>query len=208
MSILSQLATAFGNKNEVPNIELAIRLVAKPDPKAIDELVQCLSTATMDIRSDAIKVLYEIGERKPELIADHVSDFISLLDTKNNRILWGLITALNTITLLKPKEIYAELPAILSASERGSVIAKDRTVGILSNLATTKTYSKKVLPLLLDEIKRAPENQLAMYAEMAAPVVDASSKQEFVSILTTRLKTIDKESKKKRIEKVLKKLPV
>jgi hypothetical protein len=45
-----------------------------------------------------------------------------------------------------------------------------------------------------------------MYAENALPVIDAGLKDKFVKTLSGRLDEIEKESKRKRVEKVIKKL--
>jgi hypothetical protein len=51
-----------------------------------------------------------------------------------------------------------------------------------------------------------PPNQLPMYAEQALPVINNDNKAKFIKVLETRLPDVDKESKKLRIRKVLKKL--
>jgi len=58
----------------------------------------------------------------------------------------------------------------------------------------------------IDELKSCPTNQLPMYAENAMSVIDSKHKSQFVKLLASRLNEIEKESKRKRIEKVLKKL--
>ncbi len=53
-----------------------------------------------------MKVLYEIGYLTPELIADYADDFLKLLRSKNNRMVWGGMIALATIAETKPREIW------------------------------------------------------------------------------------------------------
>src|SRR5690349_22821742 len=48
-------------------------------------------------RSDSIKVLYEIGTEKPALIAKHSQVFTKLLQSKNNRMQWGAMAALDAV---------------------------------------------------------------------------------------------------------------
>jgi len=76
MSVLGKLASALDRNDERPNVELAEALAAKPDKAAIAELVAALSGGTTAQQNDAIKVLYEIGERKPELVAMHAEAFL------------------------------------------------------------------------------------------------------------------------------------
>lgn len=63
--------------DEEPNIEVAVMLCEKSDTAGILEIVEGLKGNDKGIANDCIKVLYEIGSRKPELIADYASDFIS-----------------------------------------------------------------------------------------------------------------------------------
>lgn len=179
MSILSKLASALNRKDEVPNQDLAKQLATKGDKKAIQELVDNLNNKNKAIQSDCIKVLYEIGERKPQPIAEHVKEFISLLDSKNNRLQWGAMTALSGIT---PKIVTAALPKIISISNKGSVITKDHAVTILIKLSSIKPYRETAFPLLIKELIKSPTNQLPMYAEKAVPVINDRNKRLFVCI--------------------------
>ena len=75
---------------------------------------------------------------QPKLIVDYLNDFIALLESKNNRLQWGVMTAIDTITLEAPKEVYASLTKIIKAAEKGSVITKDHAIGILIKLCMIK----------------------------------------------------------------------
>jgi hypothetical protein len=206
MSILSQLATALNRRDEVPNQELAKKIVKSSDKKAVKELVENLSNKDKNIQSDCIKVLYEIGEQQPGLIAAYDKEFLALLDNKNNRLVWGAMTALDCIAGINPKGIYKNLTKILKASDTGSVITKDHCLGILTKLAAEKQYADNALALMLDEFKSCPTNQLPKYAEDAIPVITEKYKKDFIKVLSFRIKEIEKESKQKRVEKVIAKL--
>ena len=206
MSILNQLASSLGRRDEVPNQILAKTIVENTDKKAIKELVGNLNHKKNDIQNDCIKVLYEIGESKPELIANYLNDFLALLDSKNNRLQWGGMTALNCISKVDPKGIYDHLPKIMEAADKGSVITRDHAVNILINLSAMPKYANDAFSLLIDQLLNCPTNQLPMYAERAIPVINVKNKKEFIDALNTRLDDIDKESKRKRMEKVMKKL--
>ena len=109
MSVLGRLASALDRNDERPNVKLAEALVTKPDKAAIAELVAALSGGTVAQQNDAIKVLYEIGERKPELVAPHADAFLALLGSKNNRNVWGAMSAIDAIAAVKNKEVAAHL---------------------------------------------------------------------------------------------------
>ena len=207
MSILNKLASALDQRDEKPNIELAETIAKNNDKQAIKELVENLQHKNKKIQADCIKVLYEIGERKPALIAEYYEEFLNLLENKNPRMTWGTMSALSAITLEKPKQIYEALPRILNAVDKSqSVIARDHTVYILTKLASLKNYADDAFDLLIEIIMNAPVNQLAMYAEYAATVVNDKNKSIFRDALISRLEDVEQEPKRKRINKVLKKL--
>jgi hypothetical protein len=206
MGVIDKLATALGRRDEVPNQELAREIVRKEDKGAIKELAENLSHKKKDIQNDCIKVLYEIGAERPMLIAPYLKDFVALLTSKNNRLQWGAMTALGCIVKEQPAEIFAALGKILAAADQGSVITRDHCVNILISLTAEKKYRDKTFPLLVEQLMSCPTNQLPMYAENALPVIDANLKDKFIKTLSGRLGEIEKESKRKRVEKVIKKL--
>jgi len=207
MSVLHKLASALGRRDEMPNQELAKQLVKSGDKKAIKELVDNLSNKDKNIQSDCIKVLYEIGEQKAALIADYDKEFLALLNSKNNRLVWGAMTALDHIASINAKQaIFKNLPKILDAADKGSVITKDHGINILIQLAADKKYTDEALTLLLAQLKTCATNQLPMYAENAVAIIPAAYKAAFVKVLSSRLNDIEKETKQKRVQKVIKKL--
>ena len=206
MTIISKLASSLGRRDEVPNQELAQQILKSKNKKAVSELVVNLANKDQNIQSDCIKVLYEIGEHQAELIADYDKEFLALLQSKNNRLAWGAMTALDCIASVNPGGIYKNLAKILMVADNGSVITKDHAVGILIKLASEKKYANNVLTLLLDQFRVCATNQLPMYAENALHVIPDAQKGSFVKVLTARLGDIEKESKRKRVEKVIAKL--
>src|SRR5437868_386904 len=194
MSVINKLASSLNRRDEVPNQELAKEITKANDKNAVKELVDNLSNKSRDIQNDCIKVLYEIGEKKPGLIAGHAKKFIDLLDSKNNRLQWGAMTALNAITPENPKEIFSSLPKIIEAANKGSVITKDYAVNILINLCSTKQYADSAFSLLIEQLVNSPTNQLPMYAEKALPVINDKNKKLFVKALSSRLSDIEKDT--------------
>ena len=186
MSVLDRLATALGRNDERPNVELAEKIAAKGDKTAVKELVAALTTGTTAVQNDAIKVLYETAALWPDLVAPHVSAFIALLNSKNNRTVWGTLQAIETLTPIRAKQVAAALPAILAAADKGSVIAKDKAVGILVRLAAAG-YGEAALPAALARLEDAAPNQFPTYAEQIAAVADAASKPMLMAIIEKRL---------------------
>ena len=116
------------------------------------------------------------------------------------------MTALDLITSENPKALYAVLPKVIAVADSGSVITRDHAVGILIKLAGIRQYADKVFALLIEQLKKAPTNQLPMYAENALPIINGKNKALFIKTLSMRIDEVEKESKKKRIEKVMNKI--
>lgn len=206
MSVISRLATSLNRRDEVPNQELAIEIAVNADMGAVAELVESLNHKSKDIRHDCIKVLYETGERAPSMIATYADQFAGLLDSKDNRMQWGGMTALNAIVFERPDVVFTAIAKLAAVADKGSVITRDNFVAILIKLSSIPQYSEQTLPLLNEQMLSCPANQLPMYAENALPVMGGSQKQEFVRTLSSRLGDFEKESKRQRVEKVLKRL--
>jgi hypothetical protein len=203
MSLLGRLATSLGRNDEQPNQELASQIAEERDGNAVKELVANLGNKDTGVQSDCIKVLYEIGSLRPSLIAPYAKEFIRLLDNGNNRLAWGAMTALDSIALESPQFVYSNIPKIIQAAAGGSVITRDHAVGILIKLASIGDYSEKASELLMKQLESCPANQLPMYAENALPIINDRNRAAFVKTLTSRLGGIEKESKRKRVAKVI-----
>lgn len=87
--------------------------------------------------SDCLKMLYEIGYLKPELVAPYAGDFLKLLRSRKNRLVWGAMIALSTVAGLVADESYPHVAEIQRAITEGSVITVDAGVLTLARLAKT-----------------------------------------------------------------------
>ena len=204
MSALNRIATYQNRRDEVPNQELARELAEKKDRTGIREIAQNLWSDNASVKSDCLKVLYEIGYLDPALIADYVDDFLKLLKSKNNRLVWGSMIALSTIAALKADEIYVHLPEIQSTMQSGSVITKDNGVKILAVVAAQKeTYRKKIFPDLLQHLATCRPKDVPQHAEKIVVAVNAKNKDEFSAALQTRMVDLSA-SQATRVRKVIK----
>jgi len=205
-SIIDQLASSLGQRDEQPNIALAVKIAKSGNKDHLHELFSLLGGKKPALRNDAIKVIYEIGERKPELISKHVTDFISLLKHKDNRLKWGAMSALSSICKTQPKLLVPFIVDVVEAMDEGSVITRDHGVYILSYIAALPKYHKDCMELLLEQLEKAPVNQLPMYAEKTAEVVTGPFVKRMLATLKSRTDVMEIPSKAKRIQKVIRQL--
>ena len=206
MSIIDKLASSLDRRDEIPNQELAKCIADSNDKKSVKELVESLNHKNSGVQSDCIKVLYETGIRKPQLIAVYIDEFIALLDNKNNRLQWGAMKALDILTNENPAAVYSALAKIVAVADKGSVITNDHCIGILIKFCAIPEYNKDAFSLLNERLMKSPANQLPAYAENALPVINERNKAVFIKTLSSRLDDIEKKTKRLRVEKVIKKL--
>jgi len=208
MSIASKLASAQERRDQDLNIALAEHIAQSGSASDVMELLAFAQTGARPQKHDAIKTLYEIGKRAPDLIAPHLDAFADLIAGKDNRMVWGGMTAIAVITPWNTKPVHAHLDQIIKAADRGSVIAKDQAISILVALMADADLETEIAPILLDRIRFAAVNQLPMYAELAKPALEGLYSAELKSVLTARLSETMPDSKRRRVEKVLKALAV
>lgn len=206
MSVLNQIAYFRNRRDEVPNQELARQLAKAKNPKGIEEIVENLGHKNKSVRSDCLKVLYEIGYLAPELIADYGGDFLALLKSKDNRMVWGGMIALATIAELRAKEIWARIDDVIAAVENGTLITVVWGVKTLARVAAAdKRYRKKLFPILLAQLRKCIARDVPMHAESMLVAIDDSNRQEFLAVLASRQKEMTT-AQAARLKKTLKNL--
>ncbi|MBC3759862.1 hypothetical protein H7U19_15725 [Hyunsoonleella sp. SJ7] len=206
MNVINQLSSSQGQKGNDTNIALAKDIATTENNDAIRELVENLENKGKKIQADCIKTLYETAYIKPALIADYYSEFLGLLGSKNNRLVWGGMIALSTIADLKPKELFESIDLISDTVNKGSVITVDAGVQIFAKLNTYPEYQDKVENLLTDLLWNCPIKQLPQYMEKAAVSISKHNKEIYQRIITERKVECEKESQVKRLDKVLKQM--
>jgi hypothetical protein len=203
MSILHKLASALNRSDEVPNQLLAKEIAASGDKAAVHELVDNLSNKDQAIQSDCIKVLYEIGALKPELIAPYSDRFLDLLHSRSNRLVWGAMTALGAIVPLRADAIARRLDEVMRATEHGSVITQDWGIRVLAAVsASNSLYEKRVVPFLTDFLQKCPPKDLPRHAESILPSINTDNRTAILAILENRKFSL-KAAQARRLEKVI-----
>ena len=114
-------------------------------------------------------------------------DFLELLKSRTNRMIWGGMIALATIAENKPKEIFEQLTAVTDAIEHGTLITVVWGVKALAKVAATnQTYKQKISPFLMRQLKDCILRDVATHAEHILPAIDQTNKTEFLNILEVR----------------------
>ena len=204
--MLEFLACKLGRNDEAPNIELAEKLCGSMNKNGIREIVHGMKSNDQAVANDCIKVLHEIGQRKPTLIAEYADDFLTALSSKNNRIIWGSMQALASITPWAPDVIYRRLPEVLAAYEKGSVITIDHSISVFAHLCNANdSYRTHIFPILLAHLAKCRSKEIPQHAERMAVCIDSANKKAFIKALESRLHELS-ETQNRRVMKLMKML--
>jgi len=200
--MIELLASSLGRKDEVPNIELAEIISEKGDAASVTEIVSGLKDKDTGIAADCIKVLYETGYRRPELLSKHTEDFVSLLDSKNNRLVWGGIIALGTIADIVPDDVHKHIDKIKKAYGNGSVITVDNSITVFAKLCSSdKRYMDELFPLLIKHLRECRTKEVPQHAERMLVCIDKDNRDLFLETVRERAKEMSA-SQAGRIKKI------
>ncbi|HJS29833.1 MAG TPA: hypothetical protein VJ768_09435 [Anaerolineales bacterium] len=201
--VLQRISTNQGRRDETPNLELARDLAGARDRAGIAEIAANLSNEKEGVRNDCIKVLYEIGTIDPELIAEYAPDFLRLLQDRNNRMVWGGMTALSASAPLQAGLLCQHFDEITRAIEAGSVITRDHGVRVLASLAASEEKcSQAAFAYLLETLQTCRPKDVPQFAEFALRRVNTKNGGEFVGVLEKRLTQLSA-PQAKRVRKVI-----
>lgn len=207
MGALEKIGFYLDQRDEVANQVLARELAENGDTTGIAEIAQNLWNKKEAIRADCIKVLYEVGFLKPELISPYLEDFLRLLVSRNNRLVWGGMYALGCIAPLKADELFPHLREIEKAMNQGSVITMDNGVKTLAGIASAKPeYQVAILPYLLEHLSKCRTKEVPQHAESTFPAVSGEFVEPFREVLEKRIVDMTP-PQAARIRKLLKILP-
>lgn len=204
MTALNQIAYFQNRRDEVPNQELARQLAETQDRAGIREIAENLWNKNSNIQSDCLKVLYETGYLAPELVAPYAADFLKLLHSRHNRMVWGAMIGLSTIADLAADAIDSQRGDIEQAMEHGSVITVDAGVQTLAKLATTSDERRReIFPYLLQHLQSCRPKDVPQHAEKIVIAVETANRDEFIRTLEQRLPNMSA-SQTTRIRRVIK----
>lgn len=204
MSVIDRISYYQGVRDETPNVELAQELVETSDMKGIAELANHLSDTNKSVQADCLKVLYEVGETKPELIAGYLEDFVELLGSTNNRLVWGSMTALDCIASLRANDLSQHYQTIKDRVSDGSVITRDHGVRVLAKLASAPvSCAADARAYLVDHLATCRPKDVPQHSEGIVPAIPAEEVGPFLEVLQERMPELSR-PQVRRVKKVLK----
>lgn len=206
MNWISKIAFNRNIRNENPNKELAIELVNTNNKEGIEEISKYLFDKNKSVSSDCLSVLYTIGYSKPELIQDYIDDFLKLLESKINRMVWGSMIALSTIAQLKSDYLFKKIDLILRTMSEGTLITEVWGIKLLVNLSIVNVeYKNKLLPILFDYLEKCRPIDFSTRIETILSVIDSHYEIETLNKIITSKSLELTDSQTKKLKTILKK---
>lgn len=191
MSAINEISYAVGKRDEISNRLLAQRLASQLDLSGIQEISEHLWDKNVNIQNDCIKVLYEVGMINPDLISQYFVDFVKLIQSKNNRLVWGAMIALSTFADRKADLLFPYISTIMKVTKGGSVITTDGGIKTLGLIGSVKPeYREVVFPFLLEHLKTCRPKEVPQHSESSLPAVDTGNRQQFIEVLHTRMEDL------------------
>ena len=204
MSILSKLASAQDRKDEELNKDLGRELVENHDIEGIREIAENLWNKDKRVQTDCLSVLEQVGLLEPELIENYMADFIELIFSKDNRLVWAAMINLALIADRKPQEVFEQYDDIVKVIEKGSVITKDNGIKILAKVASTSTeYEVVIVPYLMEQLRICRSKSIPQYAESIRVAINSDFQEQYLSILNERLDALSA-AQQRRVKNLLK----
>jgi hypothetical protein len=203
VSVLSRLASAQDRRDEEPNKDLGRELADNHDSAGIREVAANLWHEDKRVRTDCLSVLEQVGLVDPALIEAYVTDFIELVFSKDNRLVWAAMINLALIADRKPQEIFERYDALVEVIDKGSVITRDNGIKTLAKVASTRfDYREVVLPYLMKQLRSCRPKSVPQYAESIRCAIDSDSQDQYLSILSERLDELSA-AQQRRVKRLL-----
>ena len=202
------IAHHLGQSDEAPNVQLAYELVQNSDTIGISEIAAGLDDQNEKIAADCLKVLYEVSYRNPMLVSAYRNKFISLLRSKNNRMIWGASIALAQIAPFHREALFHELDEILEVYRKGSVITVDNCIRLFAEIAIgDKEREERIFPILIEHLSKCRPKEIPQHAESIAVCVTRNNFRTFKEEIEKRCSLLTDLQKKRvgRLFKILKK---
>ena len=206
MPVLNRIAFYQNRRDEVPNQELARDLAERRDLAGIKEIIGNINSKNHNVRSDCLKVLYEVAYRKPKLVAPHAKVFLDLLEDKNNRMVWGAMIALGTIAAFNSKPIWDQRARIFKAIDAGSLITFVWGIRTIAGIAAKSTSRiKEVMPKMQKYLRTCKARDVPTHLESMSALFNESNWAAIEKIVASRKKEMTR-SHIARLRRALKKI--
>ena len=173
-SVLTQLASAVGERTQEPNERAAKRCLARPE--LLEEIAAGLEGKDARLAGDCAEVMTKVAQERPELVAPFVERLVPRLWHKNGRVRWETAHAIGLTAARVPETIEKELPRLTRLiREDESVIVRDYLVDAVAAWgATSSKAARAAFPILHDAAGAFAGKHAARILGALAPIARAA----------------------------------
>jgi hypothetical protein len=205
MSIIPELSSQQGRKDDEPNKILGTKLVESRDLDGIKEVAANLSNPSRNIQIDCLGVMERVGLLTPELIEDYLDELITLAFSNDNRLVWQSLIIIAMIAEKKADQLITHLDQIKGLYDKGTVITRDNVIKILARIGAAKPdYARQVYPFLIEQLRICRSKSIPQYGESIQVMINSENQDVYLSVLRKRIHELTP-AQQKRVDKILKK---
>jgi len=181
MSILSELQKNKGTISSALGKSLAEK-VLKGDKSILSEAVKLIKFDDKNVRAGAAKIIEQVAQNKPELVADCLKDLLLGLESSEPQTRWMIIHTFGFCAKLNPVMASKALDkAEEFLNTNSGACLWDRTILYLGYIgAVSEIHAKKVFPLLEKSLSTIPsqtKTTLESFERMFSRLDDKMKKQ-------------------------------
>jgi hypothetical protein len=169
-------------------VTIASELVAGTAQPGVDHYVRGLVDPKDSVSILASKVLEEVANQKPELLAPHIERLVSGLASERPRVAQCSAHALPILARVAPAKVAKHLPTLQGSFSSASEIARDGLVRTFVSLCLASvTYQRRLIEVFEQALREADPKALVRWVELILPALKGEPYAQARSIAESRL---------------------
>ena len=165
-------ASASQRPGSGPAASLASEVIAGTSSVSLDQYVAQLSDPKDATSQQAAKVLEELSATKPELLAPHIEQLVTMLGSSRPRLAQTAAHVLPILARVTPAKVAKQLKTMQAAFPSASELAKDGLVRTFVALCVASvTYQKRLIDSFELALRTADAKQLPGWVEHILPAL-------------------------------------
>jgi hypothetical protein len=173
-------------------VALATEIVAGTAQLGVDHYVRGLADPKESTSVLASKVLEEVVNLKPELLAPHIERLVAGLASDRARVAQCSAHALPILARVAPAKVAKHLPTLQGSFSTASEVARDGLVRTFVSLCLASvTYQKRLIEVFEQALREADPKVLARWVELILPALKGEPYAQARTVAEHRLNEPD-----------------
>ncbi|HKU38574.1 MAG TPA: hypothetical protein VJR89_10520 [Polyangiales bacterium] len=169
-------------------VSIATELVAGTADPTLDHYVRGLVDPKESTAVLAAKVLEEVANHKPELLAPHIERLVSALNAERPKIAQCSAHCLPILARVAPAKVAKHLKTLQGSFGTASEIARDGLVRTFVSLCLASvTYQKRLIDVFEQALREADPKTLVRWVELILPALKGEPYAQARAVAEQRL---------------------